>query len=625
MGGRVAVASLTVGGAFTRSVRAKRLRVPISLALAVSFGVLVAVAVAAVLLLMADVAERNTRELLVQNAEAVVTTVTDTLDRKVRAAQDQAQFMANLIADGSVAIDQSQRLQDLLLGSLAVEPALSATAVINSDVFGIMAARDATGRPQTVAADEVRNADFRLLLRQGAAAKGPIWSDIGYAATLSSTYAPLIVPVRRDGAFLGVVVVGLSIRDLSKDLAHQYADSVATPFIVRLDGTVVAHPRLADLSRLFSAAEPLLRTDEIGDPALAGFKLDPKGDPDLARDFPQGNIAAEVVSDVDPPAIFLYRQVEGLNHEPWLVGIHYPRYTLSTSLDRISKAILVGVGILVIAVIAAILIGRMIATPMRRLALASERVSRLEFDQAALLPHSLFREIDVAAAAHNAMTTGLRWFETYVPKSLVPILLRRDTPGLEPRTVEVSVLFTDIIGFSGAAERLEAAHLADFLNRHFALLGASIQEHEGTIDKYIGDSIMAFWGAPAAQVDHAERACRAALAMAVRLADFNVHRREQEKPPVRVRIGIHAGSAVASNIGAPGRINYTLVGDTVNIAQRLEQYGKQIDDGVADAIIIASADVVEKLPPDIPRVALGPRVLPGRTHPTEIFRLGSAS
>ena len=599
----------------------KRWRLPISLALAVSFGVLVAIAVAAVLLLMAHVAERNTRDLLVTNTEQMVRALTDTLASKVQAAQNQAQFTANLIADGSVAIDQSQRLEDLLEGSLAVEPALSATAVICSDMFAVRATRDAAGRPATMAADEVWNADFRLLRRDGSMATGPMWADIKYASALNSTYAPFIVPIRRNGKFLGVVVAGLSIRDLSRDLARQYADSPGTPFIVGFDGTVLAHPQLAKLSDLFSASQPLLSVDEIGDPALAGFKLDPKGDPSLAREFPQARIAAQSVDNVDPPAIFLYREVEVINRKPWLVGIHYPRHTLSTSLERLSTAILVGVGILVIVVVAAVLIGRMIATPMRRLADASERISRLAFDQASLLPHSRFRELDTAAVAHNAMATGLRWFETYVPKSLVPILLQHDQQRLEPREVEVSVLFSDIIGFSGAGERLEATHLADFLNRHFALLGAVIDAHGGTIDKYIGDSVMAFWGAPVAQADHAERACRAALAIAERLAEFNAHRRAQDKPPVRIRIGIHCGTAVAGNIGAPGRINYTLVGDTVNIAQRLEQFGKHIDDGAADAIIVASADMVDQLPDDVVRVPLGAQILPGRTQATQIFQL----
>src|SRR5215470_17512689 len=125
-----------------------RWRVPISLALAVSFGVLIAIAVAAVLLLMREVAEHNTRELLVTNAEAVVNSVTDTLAGKKQAAQDQAEFVAKLIVDRSIAIDETQRIQDLLVGSLAVEPELSAAVVIrHSDLFSMLVVRDATGSP----------------------------------------------------------------------------------------------------------------------------------------------------------------------------------------------------------------------------------------------------------------------------------------------------------------------------------------------------------------------------------------------------------------------------------------------------------------------------------------------
>jgi adenylate cyclase len=220
--------------------------------------------------------------------------------------------------------------------------------------------------------------------------------------------------------------------------------------------------------------------------------------------------------------------------------------------------------------------------------------------------------------------TGLRWFETYVPKSLLPILLERDEPTLEPKELEVSVLFTDIIGFSHTGERLEAPHLADFLNRHFALLGECIQAEGGTIDKYIGDSVMAFWGAPLPQSDHAERACRAALAIAAHLAADNERRHAKDRPPVRIRLGLHCGTALAGNIGAPGRINYTLVGDTVNVAQRLEQFGKQVDDSVADAIIIASADFVARIPAEVAREPLGRQLLPGRVTETEVFRLLAA-
>jgi class 3 adenylate cyclase len=121
---------------------------------------------------------------------------------------------------------------------------------------------------------------------------------------------------------------------------------------------------------------------------------------------------------------------------------------------------------------------------------------------------------------------------------------------------------------------MPAAEIADFLNHHFALVAKCVEAEGGTVDKYIGDSVMAFWGAPEPQPDHTERACRAAIGVSIALKSDNMARKREGKPPVRVRIGVHTGEVVVGNIGAPGRINYTIVGDTVNAASRLEQLCK---------------------------------------------------
>jgi class 3 adenylate cyclase len=186
---------------------------------------------------------------------------------------------------------------------------------------------------------------------------------------------------------------------------------------------------------------------------------------------------------------------------------------------------------------------------------------------------------------------------------------------------EVTVLFTDIIGFTAIGHRLRPPALARFLNRHFEMLGEAIEAEGGTIDKYIGDSVMAFWGAPTAQGDHAERAARAAVEIGRRLKADNVRRKRKGLNPVRVRIGIHTGMALAGNIGATGRINYTLVGDTVNVAQRLEQFAKEIDDGFSDVIIVASGAVAGRLPVEIPQHPLGNRSVIERSEPIPVFRL----
>ena len=182
-------------------------------------------------------------------------------------------------------------------------------------------------------------------------------------------------------------------------------------------------------------------------------------------------------------------------------------------------------------------------------------------------------------------------------------------------------IFTDIVGFSTIAGRLPAAQLAEFLNRHFALLAECIEAEEGTVDKYIGDSVMAFWGAPTLQPDHAQRACRAAQAIAETLHDDNERRSEKGLRPVRVRIGVHSGPAIVGNVGAPGRINYTLIGDTVNIAQRLETLAKDFDPGTGETVVLLSADTAAALDGGFSLKSVGSHLLRGQTDPIEVYQL----
>jgi adenylate cyclase len=189
------------------------------------------------------------------------------------------------------------------------------------------------------------------------------------------------------------------------------------------------------------------------------------------------------------------------------------------------------------------------------------------------------------------------------------------------RERDIVVMFTDIVGFSRIAEGRTADKVAALLNRHFALLGAIIEGEDGTIDKYIGDSIMAFWGAPLDQEDRAERAIRAAIAIARKLHVDNARRSRKGLKPLRIRMGLHQGPALVGNIGAPGRINYTLVGDTVNVAQRLEQFGREVDDGSVDAVIVISSELAAHLPAGVVSVDLGEHLLPGRSSTEHLYQI----
>ena len=138
-----------------------------------------------------------------------------------------------------------------------------------------------------------------------------------------------------------------------------------------------------------------------------------------------------------------------------------------------------------------------------------------------------------------------------------------------PETKEVSVLFADIVGFTTMSEKMSPAAVSLILNDYLSRMTDVIFKHEGTLDKYIGDAIMAVFGAPLDMPDHAVRSIRAALEMRERLEEFNAER-SKEGPTLRIRIGINSGNAVAGEIGSINKKEYTVLGDTVNIASRLE-------------------------------------------------------
>jgi len=138
----------------------------------------------------------------------------------------------------------------------------------------------------------------------------------------------------------------------------------------------------------------------------------------------------------------------------------------------------------------------------------------------------------------------------------------------DPEVREVSVLFADISGFTSVSEKMSPSAVALLLNDYLSRMTDVIFKYEGTLDKYMGDGIMAVFGAPLDMPDHAARAIKTALEMQDRLAEWNAERREG--PELRVRIGINSGKAVAGEIGSVNKMEYTVLGDTVNVASRLE-------------------------------------------------------
>jgi adenylate cyclase len=163
-------------------------------------------------------------------------------------------------------------------------------------------------------------------------------------------------------------------------------------------------------------------------------------------------------------------------------------------------------------------------------------------------------------------------FSSYVSKRIVDELIRDPSKAkLGGDRKEITVLFSDIRGFTSFSEKLQPEEVVSLLNEYLGAMTEIVFEHEGTLDKFVGDAIMALWGAPVGQPDHAERACKCALAMIVKLKELQAKWTAEGRHVIDIGIGINTGDMVVGNMGAPGKkMDYTVIGDNVNLGARLE-------------------------------------------------------
>jgi adenylate cyclase len=206
------------------------------------------------------------------------------------------------------------------------------------------------------------------------------------------------------------------------------------------------------------------------------------------------------------------------------------------------------------------LIARAISRPLLRLAEEAEQIRHFRLaEQIDLSSH--LTEVRSLATAMNSMKAGLRTFGLFVPKTLVRRMIEAGTePALGGRRREITVLFTDVAGFTELSETMEPEALMQHLSIYLETLTRALMANGGTIDKYIGDAIMALWNAPKRDEDHAARACRAALLARVANAELDQRFHAQGLPVMQTRFGLHCGDAVVGNVGSSDRMNYTAIG-----------------------------------------------------------------
>jgi len=212
-------------------------------------------------------------------------------------------------------------------------------------------------------------------------------------------------------------------------------------------------------------------------------------------------------------------------------------------------------------------------------------------------------------------------FTQYVSKEVLDEVLHNYEEYLKSsagQKVEITVLFSDIRGFTSISETAPPEKIVEMLNIHFSVMAGIILKHNGTIDKYIGDAIMAFWGAPVHTEDHAERAVLAAQEMLEGLKEVNATLKERGFDlELDIGIGINTGVATIGNIGSEIKKNYTVVGDTVNLASRLESITKDYR-----TPLIFSEYTYEKIKKTVDCNLLGNVKVKGREQPVFIYTTG---
>jgi adenylate cyclase len=223
----------------------------------------------------------------------------------------------------------------------------------------------------------------------------------------------------------------------------------------------------------------------------------------------------------------------------------------------------------------ALLMARRYSRPLEQLARSSRRIADLDFTEPVTATMPL-RELEQLADAQQQSLAALQSFSKYVPMDVVRELVAKgEVARIGGRTAELTVMFTDVVGFTTISETMPAEALTSHMAEYFQAMIECIHKHGGTVDKLVGDAIVAFWGAPRENPDHAKDAVSGVLACRALLAELNVKWSSGGKPPLPTRFGLATGPMVVGNIGAQTRLAYTVLGDTVNLAARLEGMNKQ--------------------------------------------------
>ncbi|RDI43817.1 cache domain-containing protein [Aquicella lusitana] len=397
-------------------------------------------------------------------------------------------------------------------------------------------------------------------------AKRPIWTDVYLFEVLNQPGITSAAPVfNKQGQFIGAFGIDISLDYLSQFITHQKISPHGFSFIISGNENLIAYPKIKPfINTPLSPAHPV-SIHRVPIPVIKkSFAL-----------YEKTSREELTIKQDGEDYLVAYEPVPDLAEYGWHIGVVIPKKDFTEALQKVNLiTIIISVSVLTLCIILVSGLITRIVKPIKLLVQETDQIKHFDLDHDIPI-QSRIKEVIVLRNAIQSMKKGLKSFQKYVPKILVRQLIEsgEDIRAGGVRR-ELVVLFSDIENFTTIAEIMDPNELMTQLCDYLEDLSQIIIIEKGTIDKYIGDSIMAFWGAPLPVDMPCHQAAHAALRCQKKLDELNAQWAQQGKPALRTRIGIHKGEAVVGNLGSSERLNYTALGDTINMASRLENINK---------------------------------------------------
>ena len=398
----------------------------IATALTLGFGLLVFVAAASVLGIGLWSASTNTINLIRDRNQLTVDLMEQQLRGHIGPMVQANGFVANLIATGKIDPNDKKALGEQMRNSLAATPQVISAVFIGADFQATLVNR--IGEEFQITTEDWRQREgIREAIIEGRGEKQPFWGPLIWVDRLKVTLLNRRAPVFRDGKFIGAYTTSVALSDLSRYLARiDTTENETRSFLLYGDQYVLAHAHMAGGSYARDKSEPIPNLKTIGDPVLENIWNNDLQRPGIgSKNKTQGHL----IDYKSNTYAFMYRRLDRLSAVPLYAG-RYVKLEKSIGADfiRLWRAGVAGLIVTLLAVITAFWLGRRMAQPVRNLAKAADQIRTLNLEPPPQLNRSRLKELDEAATAFNAMTTGLKWFETYVPKTLVHQLLSVKSP-----------------------------------------------------------------------------------------------------------------------------------------------------------------------------------------------------